>query len=306
MYTEGVRWRWVFSSSLLPSSRRWMNFPETAAHAAKQGFCGLFDLIFPIIFPDDCRVCGETLQNVSRIPVCPRCLNEPAPLTAEYFCAACRMPFVNHFPLGEDGRCALCRLGVSGFDAVYSYGSYEGVLRKLIHLFKYGGVQPLAKPFGALLLRALPRDASFDVIIPMPLHWRRRFERRFNQSALLAREVSKRWNVPVENLLRRRKATTPQAGLSNAKRRANVAGAFEMRGGTRLNDLRVLLIDDVLTTGASASACARVLKRAGARSVTVLTLARTDRRSAVLDRKTTDRKITEPEILSAAARSGFL
>ena len=279
LYTGGVRWRWVFSSSLLLSSSHWTNVSDGALRTAKRVLCGLFDLVFP----DDCRVCGEALREVSRIPVCSRCLKDPAPLNAEYFCVACRMPFLNPFPLDEAGRCALCRLGATGFDAAYSFGSYEGALRKLIHLFKYGGVQPLARPFGEFLARALPREERFDMIVPMPLHWRRRFERRFNQSVLLAREISRRWNVPVRGVVRRRRATAPQEGLTNAQRRANVAGAFRMKRATRLDGLHVLLVDDVLTTGASAAACARVLKRAGAARVTVLALARTDRRSAVMD-----------------------
>jgi len=243
------------------------------------------------IFPDECRVCGETLREISRVPVCRRCLQDQAPLEAEFFCIACRTPFVNRFPLDESGRCALCRTGAAGFDAVYSYGSYEGSLRTLIHLFKYNGVRPLAAHFGKLLAIALPRTERFDLIVPMPLHWRRRWARGYNQSALLANEISKKWNAPVRNVIRRARFTHTQAGLTNAKRRANVAGAFEMRGGIRLDGMRVLLVDDVLTTGASASACARVLKRAGARQVTVLTLARTDRRAS-LDR---------PEFRSQAA-----
>lgn len=281
MYTGVVRWRWVFSSRLLPSSSPWTDFSDGAVRASRRVFCGLFEPLFTLVFPDDCRVCGEPLRELSRIPVCAVCLEEPAPLTAEYFCVACRMPFLNRSPLDESGRCALCRQGYSGFDAVFSYGSYEGTLRKLIHLFKYSGVQPLSRPFGEFLARALPRDQQFDAIVPMPLHWRRRFERRFNQSALLAREVSKRWNIPVTNPVRRRRATAFQAGLTNAKRRANVAGAFKMKRGTRLDGMHVLLVDDVLTTGATAAACARVLKRAGAKRVTVLALARTDRRMAV-------------------------
>jgi len=195
------------------------------------------------------------------------------------------MPFVNRFPLDETGRCALCRLGLRGFDAVYSYGSYEGTLRQLVHLFKYGGVRPLAEPFGTFLAQALPRDASFDVIVPMPLHWFKQWQRGFNQSDVLAREIGKKWNVPVRNVIRSRKATRPQAGLTNAKRRANMSGAFQVaryiRSRRPLDGMRVLLVDDVVTTGATASACARVLKRAGAAHVALLALARTDRRSAV-------------------------
>jgi ComF family protein len=191
------------------------------------------------------------------------------------------MPFVNRFPLDEEGRCAMCRLGVSGFDAVYSYGSYDGSLRQLIHLFKYNAVRPLASHFGKLLAIALPRTERFDVIVPMPLHWRRRWQRGYNQSALLAREIAKTWNAPVRQVVRRRKFTRPQAGLTNSKRRLNVEGAFQIKRGVRLDGMRVLLVDDVITTGASASACARVLKRAGARQVTVLAVARTDRRATL-------------------------
>ncbi len=213
--------------------------------------------------------------------MCPACLAEPEPLIAEYFCVACRMPFVNRFPLDETGRCALCRLGLQGFDAVYSYGSYEGTLRELVHLYKYDGVRPLARTFGKFLAQALPREASFDVIVPMPLHWWKRWQRGFNQSDLLAREIGKKWGVPVRNVIRRRRATRPQAGLTNAKRRANVRGAFRLARSRSVEGMRVLLVDDVVTTGATASAGARVLKRAGAAHVALLALARTDRRAAI-------------------------
>jgi ComF family protein len=172
-------------------------------------------------------------------------------------------------------------MGLRGFDAVYSYGSYEGTLRQLVHLFKYSGVRPLARPFGRFMIQALPRDASFDFIVPMPLHWFKQWQRGFNQADLLAREIGKKWGVPVRPVIRRRRATSPQAGLTNAKRRANVQGAFRIARGKPLQGMRVLLVDDVVTTGATASACARVLKRAGAAHVALLALARTDRRAAV-------------------------
>ena len=246
-------------------------------------FCGLFELVFPLIWPDDCRICGVPLREVSRIPVCPACLNEPQPLIAEYYCATCRTPFVSPWPLDESGQCALCRQGLTGFDAVYSYGSYEGALRKLIHLFKFDKVQPLAKPLGRLMAQAIPLERQFDLIVPMPLHWRRRWSRGFNQSRLLAQEISKRWHVPVRSAVRRVKLTPSQAGLTNAKRRANVRGAFRVTNKETLRGARVLLIDDVLTTGATASACARALKRAGAASVALAAVARADRRATIED-----------------------
>jgi competence protein ComFC len=202
----------------------------------------------------------------------------PAPLAAEYCCVQCRAPFLSRFPLDEQGRCALCRRGVRGFDAAYSFGFYEDELRQLIHLFKYGRIRTLSAPLGRLLARALPREQTFDVIVPMPLHWRKRWQRGFNQAELLAREIGRRTQTPVRNALRRVRNTASQAGLTSAKRRDNVSGAFQVKKRMILDGRRVLLIDDVMTTGATAASCARALKRAGAPQVTLLTLARADRR----------------------------
>jgi ComF family protein len=164
-------------------------------------------------------------------------------------------------------------------------------------------VRPLSKPFGEWLALALPRELTFDAVVPMPLHWMRRWQRGFNQAELLASEIARRWNLPVCNVVRRRKATKMQAGLTNAKRRANMQGAFVMRGAmrgiSRVDGMRVLLVDDVLTTGSTAAACARVLKHAGAKHVTVLALARTDRRISIDD-------FHPPDSQARAARSPSL
>jgi competence protein ComFC len=165
-----------------------------------------------------------------------------------------------------------------GFDAAYCFGSYEGTLRELVHLFKYGRMKPLGKTLADHLAAALPRDKSFDAVVPMPLHWRREWQRGFNQSVLLARATARRCGIPMVNAVRRTRATETQAGLSNARRRENVAGAFRVKKGALVEGRRILLIDDVMTTGATASACALALKRAGAKSVTLLALARVDRR----------------------------
>jgi competence protein ComFC len=199
-------------------------------------------------------------------------------LSAEFFCVSCRTPFLNAFPLDADGRCALCRSGLRAFDAAYCFGSYEGVLRELIHLYKYGRIQTLARPLGDLLAAALPRDQRFDAVVPVPLHWRRQWQRGFNQSELLARDVARRCGVPVVRALRRVRPTLTQAGLSNTGRRRNITGAFAVRRRTALGGKRILLIDDVMTTGSTAAACALALKRAGAGRVALLTVARVDRR----------------------------
>ncbi len=204
----------------------------------------------------------------------------PEPLSAEHFCSSCRTPFQNGFPLDEEGRCALCRSGLRGFDAAYCFGAYEGVLRELIHLYKYGKVRTLAEALGGLMAQALPRDEAFDAVVPVPLYWRRRWQRGFNQAELLARVQSRRTGIPILKALRRVRATPNQAGLSNSERRRNMTQAFRCggRGEKPLAGKRILLIDDVLTTGSTAAACALALKRAGARRVAILTVARVDRR----------------------------
>lgn len=210
--------------------------------------------------------------------MCTHCLAEPKPFAADYFCVSCGTPFANAFPLDSAGQCGLCRRGLTRFDAAFAYGSYEGALREMVHLLKYGGVRTLARPLGALLSSALPRAQRFDFVVPMPMHWLRRWRRGFNQAELLAAEVAKSTGIPLAKVARRTKATPPQAGLSRAKRRLNVGGAFTVRRRTDIRGKRLLLVDDVLTTGATASACAGALKRAGARYVAVLALARADRR----------------------------
>lgn len=217
------------------------------------------------------------MREVTRIPVCRRCLKTPQPLDAEFFCVSCRTPFQNAFPLVE-GRCALCRLGLRGFDAAYCFGAYEGVLRELIHLFKYGKIKTLARPLGDLLASALPREQEWDALVPVPLHWRRQWKRGFNQSELLARDIARRTAIPVVNALGRKHPTLTQAGLSITNRRRNVATAFRCKQPGAVAGKRILLIDDVMTTGSTGAACALVLKRAGARKVALLTVARVDRR----------------------------
>jgi ComF family protein len=218
--------------------------------------------------------------------VCPACLRDAAPLDAEFFCVSCRTPFHNRFPLDEEGRCALCRSGLRGFDAAYSFGFYDGVLRQLIHLYKYRKVRTLDGPLGDLLLRALPRDEAFDCVTPVPLHWRQRWQRGFNQADLLARRIASHTGIPRTSLLRRVRSTASQASLSNTSRRRNVATAFACHRPGGAVGRKILLIDDVMTTGSTAAACALALKRAGAARVALLTLARADRRFAFSRRDT--------------------
>jgi len=208
-------------------------------------------------------------------------------MAAEYFCSACRTPFANEYPILPDGVCDACRSGLRGFNFAYCYGFFDGALKDLIHLYKYGRVETLAPRLAELMLSALPLDTAYDIVVPVPIHWRRRWERGFNQAAHLARQVAARRGVRFANVLTRKRWTGSQTALSDADRRGNVAGAFGVRAGVA--GLRILLIDDVMTTGATAGACAKVLKRAGAKSITLLTLARVDRRLAASSARTSQK-----------------
>lgn len=234
--------------------------------------------LFNLILPEDCRICEQPLKIVSRIPVCSACLSLPQPLHAEFFCRSCRAPFVDAYPLDEQDLCTVCRESLANFDSAYSFGSYEGTLRDLIHLFKYAKVETLAGPLSCFLVRALPMEERFDLIIPMPMHWRKRWERGFNQAELLAWPVARRFGLKLSGNLRRSRYTKPQAGLSEAERRENLRGSFSVQRAAEVSGKRILLVDDVFTTGATLRAATAVLKRAGAARVVTLTLARVDDR----------------------------
>jgi ComF family protein len=205
---------------------------------------------------------------------------------------------VDSYPLDEHDLCTVCRESLVNFDAAYSFGSYEGPLRKLIHLFKYAKVESLALPLSRLLLQALPLDERFDLVIAMPMHWRKRWERGFNQAELLAKPVAKRYALKLSNTLRRKRYTKAQAGLTENQRRENLKDSFCLRRTEEIAGKRVLLIDDVFTTGATLRSAAVALKAAGASHVTALTLARVDQRSFYSVSKASPRRDASEALLA--------
>ena len=239
----------------------------TATGAARR----LVDPILTVVFPSACAACGRALSRPTRGPLCEGCWDAVAGRGSP--ACRCGLPL----PPGKP-RCGRCRRGRQPLAAGTSLGLYEGPLRVAIHELKYRGRRRVA---GRLVEKLLEQGSAralvegCDVVVPVPLHPRRLRERGYNQASLLARELGRRAGRPCgEGALVRRKDTTPQYGLSAAARRRNVAGAFAVRRRGLVAGRVVTLVDDVFTTGATAYACARALREAGAREVRLLSLAR--------------------------------
>ncbi len=230
-----------------------------------------------------CAVCEAVLDAPTRGPVCPACWRA-VPRIAPPVCDRCGDPLPperTHAPVPE--RCGRCQTTQALIRQRRAVGPYEGALRRLVHLLKYDQRHALAPPLGRLMRESGSEVlAAADCAVAVPLHARRRRRRGFNQAAELAAQLG----LPVVDALRRTRATAPQTELPAGRRRRNVRGAFAPARGTWLRPRRadiegasVLLVDDVTTTGATLEACARVLRRAGAREVRALTLARAARRA---------------------------
>jgi ComF family protein len=231
------------------------------------------------VLPPRCLACGCAVDSVAAL--CPACwvtmrFLEP-PL-----CAACGYPF--EFDLGPEALCGPCMAEPPPYDRARAALRYDDASKNLVLALKHADRTDSAPAFARWMARVGSElIAAADLVVPVPLHWLRLFMRRYNQAALLATAVAKLGGKPaVNDLLVRRRRTPSQGGLGRDARRRNVAGAFAAHPRRRhlLEGRRVLLIDDVLTTGATASACAVTLRRAGASAVDVLTLARVVRGSA--------------------------
>jgi ComF family protein len=180
----------------------------------------------------------------------------------------------------QDPLCGSCRLRPPVFAYARAAAHYEEIVREAVHAFKFGGRRALAAPLGDLLVEALVGRLPMglpDLLLPVPLHPRRERERGFNQALLLARRVGRAWGRPVRgDVLVRAVATPSQTALDAPARRANVRGAFRLRRPELIAGRHVVVVDDVLTTGATLSECARCLRQGGAATIGVLTVARVD------------------------------
>jgi ComF family protein len=242
--------------------------------------------LFATLFPADCRICGEPLIRISRLPVCESCLDAMRPI-GDGVCSVCGERLVSmHFrdSLGE-ARCGLCRRLEQPFTKAAAYGSYEGGLRELVHMLKYQQVRPAANVLGRMLAEVIAVLESHWgeaklLVVPVPLHATKLRRRGFNQSELISRAALKvvgsreRYVMCTDTVVRTRE-TQSQIGLTRHQRRENIRGAFRVTDPTKISGREILLVDDVFTTGTTAAECARVLRRAGAQRVWVATVART-------------------------------
>lgn len=235
---------------------------------------GFFSEIWDALFPPLCIACGELLPGAD-----------------EVFCTKCRL-FVqyldrSHCPVcgaaypdspAADHLCGRCLRQKPRFDTARAVCAYEGIVLDAIHKFKYGRNLTVGAALARLLagFKFAGMDvASFDLILPVPLHIRRLRQRGFNQSLILARALAKKNKLALDfSTLKRKNPTRSQTGLDKKERGSNVRGAFRVFSPQKLKGKNVLIVDDVYTTGATLNECAKTLKKAGAAMVGAITLAR--------------------------------
>src|SRR5438093_2068264 len=226
-----------------------------------------------LLYPPVCTICGGNVRAGDYL--CNQCEAKVVRIVAP-FCQKCSEPFEGS--ITSEFACANCAHRTIYFDAAVSAYRGRGIVRQIIHEFKYGRQIHLRHLVARWLNCALDderlRQSHFDVIVPVPLHPTRQRERGFNQAGLLAELLSAQTSIPCKPLLERTRYTTTQTALDRSERMENLHNAFRLRKNANVRSLRVLLVDDVLTTGSTLNECARVLKRGGAFSVHAATAAR--------------------------------
>ena len=233
----------------------------------------LFEAAASLLYPPVCTLCGGRTRAGEYL--CEQCEAKAMRIVAP-FCQRCSEPFEGAITTAF--TCANCTHRTIYFDAAVAAYRGRGIVRQIIHDFKYGHQVHLRHLVARWLFAAFNDERlsgrRFDIIVPVPLHPTRRRERGFNQASLIAGLLSARIAIPCKAVLERVRYTTTQTALDRAERIENLRNAFRLRKNGDVRGLHVLLIDDVLTTGSTLSECARVLKRAGAISVYAATAAR--------------------------------
>jgi len=236
------------------------------------------DALISVFFPAGCRICEKPLTTASRVPICGECLGSFAAVRG-VVCELCGRPLASFGqPAEQPALCAACRDHTYAFERARSFALYEGPLIKAILLLKFEQIRPLGNWFASRLREVVERERealSADVVVPVPLHHQREKERGYNQAALISQPLAKMLCLPHKAVLLVRTKPRPNKHiLSLEERWESVRGAFATRPGSQVDNQRVLLVDDVLTTGATLDACSRALREAGAKAVIGLTVAR--------------------------------
>jgi len=236
------------------------------------------DALISVLFPAGCRICDRLLTRASRVPICKECLSSFERVAA-IACEVCGRPLPGWKRAeGQPLLCPACQDKTYAFDRARSFAVYEGALVRAILLLKFEQIEPLGRWFAERLVELVKGRVDglqADVVVPVPLHRQRERERGYNQAALISKPLAKRLRLPHKAvLLMRTRARPDKRILSLEERWESVRGAFATRPGSQVDNLRVLLVDDVFTTGATLDACARALREAGAKSVFGLTIAR--------------------------------
>jgi ComF family protein len=237
---------------------------------------GIIDTLLRWVYPEDCAECQQPTGDRRWPSFCHACWKSIRALEGP-ICPCCGRPFDSRLALAHSPGhvCGPCQVSPPAYDRAFSPYRYEGVLAKAIHLYKYKHRSVLAAPLAQLMLVWQPRLPTCDIVLPVPLHPSRLRAREYNQALLLAAPIAASLSLPLslDHLVRVR-ATLPQTALNRSERADNVRRAFDVRRPQELEDRRVLLIDDVLTTGSTVNECAKALRRAKAKAIVVLTLAR--------------------------------
>jgi ComF family protein len=232
----------------------------------------VWEALLDLIYPPRCIFCTEIIPFQEERGICKRCRNT-LPFIEGKVCQKCGKPIQD-----SDHRttCFDCIKNSHVYDRGWAVFAYEGMVKDAIYRFKYGGHKEYGKYLGKLMAEKIKYQISeegFDLIIPIPIHKRRKKERGYNQAEELAKSISSELGIPMDPfILARVKETSPQSGLSIVQRQNNIKKAFKIDDTINLHQMKILLIDDIYTTGTTINYCADLLKERGAKKVFFLSL----------------------------------
>jgi len=226
-----------------------------------------------LALPPRCHVCRQIIPEAGVLHICPDCYAD-LPFLKSPVCSVCGIPMAG---VGDDHPCGSCIIKHPPYSVARAALRYEGACRTLIHAFKYQYKSHLRRPLGLLtaqILASFAADLKPELLVPTPLHISRLRSRGFNQSVLLAEVLARQWGIPLlrQGLVRIR-PTVPQMELNREQRLRNLRGAFSVKDASLVANRRIMLVDDVFTTGSTLAECARALLQAGCSDVCAVTVA---------------------------------